>query len=841
MKSTQQHGSDALAAAALFTALFGLYLFTAVPAVLFEDTGEFAVGSIVLGVSHPPGYPLYLLLGRLCAFLPVAEPAFSVVVFSCLAGAAGCCIVFAACRALGFSSAASLLAGALLGVSRTLWSQCAIPEVYAIGLFLAAVQFYLVVLVWKRRSPGLLAASAVVLALNFLNHYIVCAAYAPVVLVLFLIMIRERRISVKYLPVGLFLVACLASITVYLPLRAAAEPALSWGAQAPTTLGHLLEHLRRSEFSFWENQLVFHLPTKWRYFMHLLEGLPSEFSFWFVFLGCMGIFLLMVERLRVFAFLVYLFLVQTVGVILFINFHYSTHQIFVFRVFYISAYMIFAVCAACGVDGVGEWLRRTGRAGLGRAMPALLCLLVVWPLVQNMPYNQWQHESRPLRFGRDIYRSMRRDALFFLQGAIHSPPAGYLYIVKNLRRDIVFIDGHGNMERGQYKAMNKKYRFMDVPEITRSLTREQLDLRPVYTANKIGADPDDFNVALLGPVYRVGQASSCNMGRFESSWESWAPYGKTRNFNTDYLEVMVDMRLAECDFIQERPQAALDRLKDTGVRFKGSPLIFVTIAGLLEQFGKQSFAEQTYRRALEFCPTYTDAHRSLGDIYLRRGQISKAIEQYETTLKYTPNNYIAILNLANLHQSQGDYQDAVDLYKKVLEFRPDAALAYKQMGIALEGLKQWNEAENAYKKAIAMSPGLALAYNDLGAFYIARGDYTNAIINLEKFLEFEPDNPTGHFNLGLANEKIGDTEAAIEAFKNVIALEPDSDKSIESMKRLLYLYRSQNREPAAVDFFNHVKEKYETEQPKLSQFADILIQQVVKERQQEQALTDGEN
>ena len=45
-----------------FIISFGVYFYTMAPTVTLEDSGELAVASDYLGVSHPPGYPIWTLL-----------------------------------------------------------------------------------------------------------------------------------------------------------------------------------------------------------------------------------------------------------------------------------------------------------------------------------------------------------------------------------------------------------------------------------------------------------------------------------------------------------------------------------------------------------------------------------------------------------------------------------------------------------------------------------------------------------------------------------------------------------------------------------------------------------
>src|SRR5512142_2000566 len=70
-----------------FLCPFAIYLLTLAPTVYTFDSAEFATGAYVLGIIHPTGYPLYLVLAKLFTFIPVGDVAYRVNLLSALFGA----------------------------------------------------------------------------------------------------------------------------------------------------------------------------------------------------------------------------------------------------------------------------------------------------------------------------------------------------------------------------------------------------------------------------------------------------------------------------------------------------------------------------------------------------------------------------------------------------------------------------------------------------------------------------------------------------------------------------------------------------------------------------------
>jgi hypothetical protein len=145
---------DALLAVVLGLGSFGLYLATLAPTVLFADGGEFQFAPYILGIVHPTGYPLFLLLGWAWShLLPVGDVAYRMNLFSAwwaawavgLSYLVGVCVVRRVAPAADPLAArlAAIAAAATFAVGQTFWGEAVIAEVYTFNAFFVALVLWL--------------------------------------------------------------------------------------------------------------------------------------------------------------------------------------------------------------------------------------------------------------------------------------------------------------------------------------------------------------------------------------------------------------------------------------------------------------------------------------------------------------------------------------------------------------------------------------------------------------------------------------------------------------------------------------------------------------------------
>ena len=78
---------DTIIASLLGVAGLLLYIRTLAPTLLRGDSAEFQTLAKTLGMTHPTGYPVYLLVAKVFTWLPVGNTAYRVTLFSAVCAA----------------------------------------------------------------------------------------------------------------------------------------------------------------------------------------------------------------------------------------------------------------------------------------------------------------------------------------------------------------------------------------------------------------------------------------------------------------------------------------------------------------------------------------------------------------------------------------------------------------------------------------------------------------------------------------------------------------------------------------------------------------------------------
>jgi hypothetical protein len=151
------------------------------------DGGDLIAASFTGGIAHPPGYPLYLILGRMVALLPLGSVPYRYNLFSALAAASAAALITYTSRAAAERSHPPLPclavigdmgAGLALAFAPLVWEQAVVTEVYGLNaLFSAAL---LALSARTPRKAGHVSALIVIYSLAT-SHHLTLACFLPLV------------------------------------------------------------------------------------------------------------------------------------------------------------------------------------------------------------------------------------------------------------------------------------------------------------------------------------------------------------------------------------------------------------------------------------------------------------------------------------------------------------------------------------------------------------------------------------------------------------------------------------------------------------------------------------
>ncbi len=383
--------ADAGLAVAVAGLSLALYIRTLAPSLLPGDSGELQTLSVLLGNTHPTGYPIYLLVGKLFTWLPVGDVAYRVNLLSAVMAALAVAGVYLVGRLLVGHRLPALVGALALAVSPTFWSQAVIAEVYTPGAALL-VAVLVCLLAWDAvRSPRYLFLAGVLGGLSLGVHMTVALLAPAIGVFLLLSWWRARGLGQAiWRPAllgalagtGLMLVAFLALDlnapranffdSAVLPSRSA------WGYQA-TELNTPFERLAFDLSGRQFRSLMFADPGKTmpRLSEQYLDGLPHELTQWVIGLAGIGLLGLFVRRWRV----AVLFLLALATYFVY-TFNYDLWDLYVF---FIPSYILIAILAGAGLGWLVDGLRRfvpwpAARLVVEPALAVAVVVVGVWPI-----------------------------------------------------------------------------------------------------------------------------------------------------------------------------------------------------------------------------------------------------------------------------------------------------------------------------------------------------------------------------------------------------------------------------------------------------------------------------
>ncbi len=758
---------------------FIVYMLSLCPSIYPGDSPEFITAAYTLGSAHPPGYPLYCILGKLFSFLPFGSIAYRVNALSCFFGVAAIMLLYLIMLKVTGNYLLSFcfsLAGAF---SRVFWSQSVMAEVYTLNAFFMFLTYYILLLWGENREDSYLFLLAFIFGLGMSNHYLL--ALALPVYVLFIRLNRGKKeegnpdnakpysgaLRTGFTLLLFFLLG--VSIYFYLIIRSTANPPLDWGN--PETVSGFIRHLMRLQYRAFETAKSVGLDTKLLFAGDFFNKVIRQFPLFTWFAGLPGLVWLFKRQRKVFITSLLIFLLNGFSAVLMLQFGFNPVYRGVVEVYYLPAYLISALWICCGFMYFIELIK--DKVIFKKVVLfAALCVPLV-SLAGNFYRNNLSRHYFMYDFGRNMLKNLEKDAFLNLaadDGVVF--PMLYLKHVEKLRPDVSMRDPYGLLFNDVYDKNSGK---------------------PVYHAVLMNRDKDKKH---LGFVYKV-MGEGCEPDSEPVWWRGYEKRGLEddsiyKDFWTRGITARYPFTLGLFYFgkgMKERGKQEFDRAFDIA---HDIPWLLQNIGYVYFEEGLIEAALKAYGRLVEIDRSNSAGYRGLISCHKEMGNRDEVINSYRKLSGVEPDNAELNSVLASLYTEQGDVEQAIRNYRLALDKKPDYVEVYNNLGNIYQGKGDFEESAGLFREAIKIDPDYLGAHYNLAIGYLDK-DWDKAISEFREVERINPDYSEVHYQLGYAYDKKGRIEEAIREYKKELSLNP-AHLSAHKNIGILYFKKGKHRE-----------------------------------------------
>ncbi|MEW6104685.1 MAG: DUF2723 domain-containing protein [bacterium] len=437
----------------VFFVSFGIYLHTLTPTIGFHDSGELITCAWTLGIAHPPGYPLYTLLGKVfITLIPIGNIAFRMNMESALFASLAVMMVYfitlkLSTRAPEHQSTRiipSLVASLTLAFSLTFWEQAVIAEKYTLNAFFATLIIF-ILLKWqdsrlKTPDPRPLYLFSFILSLSFTHHF-QTIYLVPASIFFILAMSFQNRIKAQKKKRGTFILKIKSHILnlinlpyrmglspstilkmfllfflplflwTYLPLRAGQNPILNWGD--PKTLDNFIIHILAKSYTGYFSSVK---ESIIRFSSHL-NFFSLQFSKYILWISLFSIPFFL-KRKVLFLFFLLIFIVNSL--------HSIRYTIVNICDYYIPSFILTSILIGLGLSLFARFIP---------FLSFFLPFLILLPLHLNHFQNNRARFFYSYDYGMNILRPLKKEAIILCYGDYDAFSLYYLQYGEERRND----------------------------------------------------------------------------------------------------------------------------------------------------------------------------------------------------------------------------------------------------------------------------------------------------------------------------------------------------------------------------------------------------------------------
>jgi tetratricopeptide (TPR) repeat protein len=722
------------------SALF-VYLRTLTPTVNLHDSGEMISAAAVLGICHPPGYPLYCIVGKLLTIIiPMGNIAFRMNIFSGISAAITVMMVYfitlKVCSSISIIKnntitgihkwlciISGIIAAGMLCFATTFWQQATIAEKYTLNAMFLTILMFIIIKLCETKDKNYIYLFSAVAGLSF-THHLQTIFIVPASIYLILVLFWDKKHMIfnirTMIKVGIcFCIPLL--MYIYLPIRAATHPVINWGC--PDTWERFINHITVREYGYYFTTTLNDI------FVRMFREHPlffiKQFPPYIIWLGIIGAIWLVRTNWRFSVFLALIVIADISHSV-----RYGIHNI---EDYYIPSYIIVAICIGLSVIPIMQVIRsRISSDRIYCLLSGAFLILPVTSFYSNLYYANNHRNFYSYDYGRNILMPLEKDAILFVKGDTFAFPLWYLYYIERIRDDICLVD-HYSLYLDWYATQLKEH----YPELNFTFV-------PQNKVHRLSPAAEPY-------IYgRLANIVDNNIHR-----ASYLPFDK----KVDKMYSLVPTGI--CHRIFPKDTSIETQIKAVDPNFK-----FVCRYILDERIYKPE-------RTASNIANYGISYNNRGKFFYDNHMYLQAIKEFKKANAVAPEYVTPYYQLGLVYKDMKRYDEAIEEFEKIKKISPeDANKAYYGIGMVYHAMRRFDKAIENYKKAIQLDPKRDFLYAMLGSAYLEVNNIHAAIEMFQKVVELTPQSPDAYYNLGIAYSRAGDMNNAIQCYQQALKLKP---------------------------------------------------------------------
>jgi hypothetical protein len=509
---------------------FAVYAFTLHPSVPGGDSGELIVAARVLGVAHPPGYPLHTMLGHLFSRIPFGTVAARINLLSAVCDALAAAIIVLIVIRWSNNIWAGFLAGGSFAFASGIWTYALVAEVFALNNLLVTLLLYASVRFNEHHSLRWAVLASLVMGLGIANQHTLFLYALPLAI---WALVTARKTLFTRRGLSLVLLGSVLGLLplLYLPIAARQHPPLHWGNLSTWKgfMDHLLRrHVGTFNLAFPGTEAPSPIIEHFHAFMRNLVKQTTVAGLVLAGVGaCVAAMEPRVRSLNVcwhLAFQFYLVFVHA-GANLPLN---DPHALGVEQRFWQQTSVLVFVWLGVGFAAV---VGRKKALAAGVAM-----LLVLGQLVRNFAFEDQRDNRYVEAYGREILRPLPPGAILVLNGDLEVNAVSYLQLCEGVRTDVVSLCS-ASMTWPWYKPqLEHRYPWLKLPGFAMSAKVRGCysfadfvnanGSRPIYSA--IGLPENETAIASQFALWPSGLSLRIMQADRSVAFDEWLPKSQER-------------------------------------------------------------------------------------------------------------------------------------------------------------------------------------------------------------------------------------------------------------------------------------------------------------------------